>query len=52
MGELVEIPLCDHLCFHAAHGEPGHGSVGLIAKRAKVGIDIWGPTRPQELSSK
>jgi len=30
----------DQLGFHAAHGEAGHGAMGLIGERAEVGIDV------------
>src|SRR5512142_1788916 len=40
MGKFVEILQRDELGFHSAHGEAGHSSIGLIGKRAKVGVNI------------
>ena len=39
MGELVEVGQGDHSGLHAAHGEAGHGPMGLIGEGAVVGIN-------------
>jgi len=38
--ELVEILERDEFRLGSAHGEPGHGTMGLIRQGAKVGINI------------
>jgi hypothetical protein len=38
--ELVEVLQGDRLGLHAAHGQAGHGAIGLIGERAEVGIDV------------
>ena len=30
----------DRLGLHSAHGQTGHGAMGLIGERAEVGIDV------------
>ena len=40
VGKLVEVRHGDRLGLHSAHGEAGHGAMGLIGERAEVGIDV------------
>ncbi|MDT8303755.1 MAG: hypothetical protein RQ760_19895, partial [Sedimentisphaerales bacterium] len=40
MRKLIEILQGNRLGFHSAHGEAGHGAMGLIGERTEVGIDV------------
>ena len=40
MGELVEVGQGDRSGLHAAHGEAGHGPMGLISQGAIGGINV------------
>ena len=40
VGELVEVLQGDLPGLHSAHGQAGHGAMGLIGERAEVGIDV------------
>ena len=41
VGKYIEMLKRNRLRLHSAHGEAGHGAMGLIGERAEIGVDVW-----------